>query len=119
MNNKSVDELEKFLPLGSICKVKGGKRKVMITGFCIYADSNENKIYDYCGCAYPEGMLSTKEVSLFDHNEIEKVYIVGPSNKEDKEFKANLKAVLKEIEHTSNEVLDGLTNTEEEAYVGE
>ena len=72
----------------------------------------KDKLYDYCGCAYPEGMLSTSEVSLFNQEDIEKVYIIGPSNEEDKKFKINLGSVLQIIENNPSEMIDADTKEE-------
>ena len=36
---------EKFLPLGSVVLLKGGKRKIMITGYCMKTEENKNKIW--------------------------------------------------------------------------
>ena len=81
--------------------MKTGKRKVMITGFCLYDHDAAHTLYDYCGCAYPEGMLSTNEVNLFNHGDIEKVFYMGVSDEEEKKFKVNLGSMLQIIEHTA------------------
>ncbi len=120
MNTKDVCDLEKYLPLGTICRLKGSKHKMMITGFCMYEHDEKHTLYDYCGCAYPEGMLSTNEVSLFNQEDLEKVYIIGPSNEEDKKFKVNLGSVLQIIESAPNEMEEPVVQEEppeEDIYV--
>lgn len=92
---------DKYLPIGSVVLLKGGTKKVMITGFCSIAEENQEKIYDYCGCIYPEGYLSSDEVCLFDHDQISEVYFVGFEDEEEKEFKDNLVNVVKEFENSS------------------
>ena len=80
----------------------------------------KHTLYDYCGCAYPEGMLSTNEVSLFNQEDLEKVYIIGPSNEEDKKFKVNLGSVLQIIESAPNEMEESVVQEEppeEDIYV--
>lgn len=101
MKEIDIKTLKKYLPIGTIVKLKTGKRKVMITGFCLYDHDAAHTLYDYCGCAYPEGMLSTNEVNLFNHGDIEKVFHMGVSDEEEKKFKVNLGSMLQIIEHTS------------------
>ncbi len=99
MEEVDIKTLSKYLPIGTIVKLKTGKRKVMITGFCLYDHDAAHTLYDYCGCAYPEGMLSTNEVNLFNHGDIEKVFHLGVSDEEEKKFKVNLGSMIQIIEH--------------------
>lgn len=82
--------LNKYLPIGSICVLKNANRKVMITGFCIKGTETGDKVFDYVGCFYPEGILSLNKNILFDHEQIEKVVCVGFINEEEKSFKAKV-----------------------------
>ena len=84
-------KFEKYLPLGSIVLLNGGKHRVMVTGFCCMASEDTSKVYDYVGCLYPEGFISVDKNILFDHDQIYKVYYMGLSDNEEKEFKKNLK----------------------------
>ena len=68
---------DKYLPIGSVVLLKGGKKRAMITGFCSVAQENQEKIYDYSGCVYPEGYLSSNQVCLFDHDQIDKIFFEG------------------------------------------
>ena len=45
---------EKFLPIGTVVMLKGGKKRVMVTGFCVSPDEDKNKVYDYSGYKHPE-----------------------------------------------------------------
>lgn len=97
-NNENIKE--KYLPLGTILKLKTGKRKLMITGFCLYDNSSNGRtLYDYCACSYPEGMLSTNEVHLFNHSDIEKVFHYGEYDEENQKFKINLTSMIQIIEN--------------------
>ena len=86
---------EKFLPIGTVVMLNGGAKRVMITGFCTIASDDNSTMYDYCGCLYPEGVVSSDKNLLFDHNQIAKIYALGYSDDEEKEFKAKLNEVLK------------------------
>ena len=87
---------EKFLPIGTVVMLKGGSKRVMISGFCSVAENDPNKMWDYSGCIYPEGFLSSNQTCLFDHEQIEKVYHLGLIDDEEEEFKKNLKEVLEQ-----------------------
>ena len=90
------EKKEKFLPIGTVVMLKGGSKRVMITGFCAVEGENNNKIWDYSGCMYPEGFLSSDQTCLFDHEQIEKIYHMGlEEDEEEKEFKIKLNELLK------------------------
>ena len=83
--------VEKYLPIGTVVMLKGGSKRVMITGFCVIEGNNRAKIWDYSGCLYPEGILTTTQTALFNHDQIEKVYYMGLSDdEEEKAFKEKL-----------------------------
>lgn len=88
---------EKFLPIGTVVMLKNGTKRVMITGFCAVENNGNLKMWDYSGCMYPEGFLSSDETCLFDHNQIEKVYHLGlAEDEEEKEFKEKLKELIEQ-----------------------
>ena len=70
MNNN----LGRFLPLGTVVLLKGAKKRLMITGFCSFDEEKKDKMYDYTGCLYPEGIITSKQMALFDHSQIEKIF---------------------------------------------
>ena len=92
---------EKYLPIGTVVLLKGGKKRAMITGFCSVAQENQDKIYDYSGCVYPEGYLSSNQVCLFDHDQIEKIFFVGFEDEEEKSFKEKLNTIVANLEAES------------------
>lgn len=87
----------KYLPVGTVVLLKKGKKKAVITGFCTADRKNLDKIYDYCGCLYPEGIVSSDVTLLFDHNQIDKIYHLGYRDKEEIEFKKKLNEVAEKL----------------------
>lgn len=85
--------IEKYLPIGTVVLLKGGKKRVMVTGFACTPE-NKEKTFDYCGCLYPEGMLDSNSNLLFDHSQIEHVYYLGYTDAEEQQFKNRLKDIL-------------------------
>ena len=70
-----MSDQKTYLPLGSIVRLKNGKKKVMISGFCLTASNG--KLYDYCGYLYPEGVIVNNKIGMFDHDQIEEVIFIG------------------------------------------
>lgn len=87
---------DKFLPIGTVVLLKEGKKRMMITGFLASID-NKNT-YDYSGCLYPEGFLSSDQVCLFNHEQIDKIYSLGYQDDESKEFMENLKKLENKLD---------------------
>lgn len=102
---------EKYLPIGSVVLLKGGKKRAMITGFCSVAAENQGKVYDYSGCVYPEGYLSSNQVCLFDHDQIDKVFFVGFEDEEEINFKVKLNKIVSSIEQDKNVAPQSNINT--------
>lgn len=99
MNNKI-----NFLPLGTVVLLKGATKRLMITGYCAYDKSNNSKLYDYTGCLYPEGVISSDQNALFNTSQIEKVFFMGYSDAEDKQFKAKLIQSVMQANNATNNV---------------
>ena len=87
---------EKYLPVGSVVLLSGGTKRLMITGFCIVPNDDKSKIFDYSGCLYPEGVISSDQVALFNHDQIKTIYAIGYSDDEEKQFKEKLKNKIRE-----------------------
>ena len=77
---------EKYLPIGSVVLLKDAKKRVMITGFAAKGKETGDKMFDYMGCLYPEGVISTDKNLLFDHKDIQQIYAIGYSDDEQKRF---------------------------------
>lgn len=84
---------EKYLPIGTVVLLKNGKKRVMITGFLVSSDGKT--VYDYAGCMYPEGVVSSTEALVFNHDQIENIYHMGLIDEEEKQFKERLKEATK------------------------
>lgn len=87
----------KYLPIGTVVLLKGGKKRVMIIGFCSMTEEQKGKIFDYSGCIYPEGLMSSNQTCLFDHNQIEKIFYKGLVDDEETEFKNKLNALINQL----------------------
>ena len=91
---------QKYLPIGTVVMLKGGSKRLMITGFCSMPTDDENEMYDYAGCMYPEGFLSSDQTALFNHEQIDKIYYMGLIDDEEKAFKQSLTML---VNHVNNQ----------------
>ena len=86
---------EKYLPIGTVVLLKDAKKRVMIAGFCAISEEKKDKVWDYSGYIYPEGILNSNQTCLFDHSQIDKIYHLGlADDEEEKKFKEQLKAYM-------------------------
>lgn len=97
--------MEKYLPIGTVVMLKGGSKRIMISGFCCVSDNDDSKVYDYTGCLFPEGFLSSSKNLLFNHEQIDKVYYLGLQDDEEKLFKEKLVKAMETI-NSKNEKKD-------------
>lgn len=102
MNDNKLEIKEKYLPLGTIVRLKGATKKLMITGFCAVESDSKETVYDYSGCMYPQGFLSSTQTALFNHDQIEELYFMGYADEEEKQFKLKLKEVLEKYNQAKN-----------------
>ena len=104
---------EKFLPIGTVVMLKGGTKRVMVTGFCSVDNNEKERMYDYTGCLYPEGIINSNEICLFDNNQIDQVFFKGFVDPEEIKFKEDLKETLSRIEE-NKEIAFDLDSDEED-----
>lgn len=93
---------EKYLPIGTIVRLQGAAKKLMITGFCSAPTDNPDQIFDYSGCIFPEGLISTNQIALFNHNQIDEVSFKGFVDDEEQLFKKRLNKLTETFNTQSN-----------------
>lgn len=83
---------KEFLPLGSVVLLKDGTKKLMITGY-VSKSSDDDLIYDYSGCVFPEGIMENV-YCLFNNNDIKKIYFEGLKNEEFDNYCDKMNSIL-------------------------
>ena len=83
-----------ILPIGSVLMLKNSTHRVMITGYAQRKIDNPDQIFDYAGCAYPEGVIGPDKTFLFDHEQIETLYALGHVDGESQAFMAKIEDLL-------------------------
>ena len=91
---------DKFLPLGTIVKIKNLDREVMISSYCIIpkvdiATKSKPDIREYGGCYYPDGFIRTDRIIAFNHDQIEKVVHMGYETEESKKYSTKCTEYMK------------------------
>ena len=89
--------MNELFPIGTIVLLKNGTKKVMITGFYATSENDSNQVYDYLGCLYPEGILSSDENLVFNHNDVATIVFRGYDSEEEKNFKQKLDFAVKSL----------------------
>ena len=76
-----IEDVRNLLPIGSVVLLEDASKKVMIYGVK-QTDVDTEIEYDYLGVVYPEGYLGEGSAFFFDHEQIDKVFHKGYSDKE-------------------------------------
>lgn len=92
---------EKYLPIGTICQIKGNINLIMIKGYYGRTYNNIIKNYDYIGCKYPEGDLLENYNVFFNHTDIVSIVFNGY---ESVEFK-KLNGILFSLEGDNSKIV--------------
>lgn len=100
-----MSEVKEYLPIGSVVLLKDAQKKVMITGYTPIDMETKNKIYEYLGCVFPEGIIKSDENILFDTKDIDKIFFKGFVNEEQENFITEVKEIL-ENEEKKKEILN-------------
>ena len=88
---------ERTLPIGSVVSLYGGEKRLMILGYVKYLRGDDSgKVYDYCGCSYPEGYVGSEATAVFNHEDIEHIYALGFQDEVQFEFREKLERILEE-----------------------
>lgn len=87
---------ENLLPIGSIVKLEGAEKKVMVCGR-IAVEASDNEVFDYIGCVYPIGIASEDEYVFFNREAIERTLFIGFQDEEELIFRSEILAQLGDL----------------------
>ena len=104
-----LDGTIKILPIGTIVILKNGWKKIMITGHSQINMETKEEIFDYIGCLYPEGVISSEANILFNNDDIKEIISFGLMDDEQKNYLENSKILLR-TEKEKEEVLNKANN---------
>jgi hypothetical protein len=87
-----------LLPIGSVVLLKGGEKRIMICGRIQAKTGDDQTIYDYSACLYPQGMLGSSNMFFFNRDAIEQVFFIGFQDSEELNFRHEVLDKLGELE---------------------
>ncbi|MCR4746520.1 MAG: DUF4176 domain-containing protein, partial [Lachnospiraceae bacterium] len=90
-------------PIGTIIRVIGAERFMMITGRIVTAEGDDT-VYDYCGCLYPEGITGADSMFFFNRDAIDQVYFIGFQDAQEIQFKTEFLNKLGKVEVVNGEL---------------
>ena len=88
---------KRYLPIGSVIKLKNNNKLIMITGYYSVEYARDLEIYDYSGCAYPEGVMIKSSCCSFNQSDIKDVLFEGYKTDEYKTLTNGLNEIDEEI----------------------
>lgn len=59
-------------PIGTIVLLKNSTKRILIIGY-LPQEYNSSTMYDYSGVPFPEGLVDSRKILLFNHVQIDKV----------------------------------------------
>lgn len=91
-----MTSIKKLLPIGSVVKLSGVDKKLVVMG--IRPANQDGEQYDYLGVAFPEGFTGVENMFLFNHEFVEHVEYIGSMDDAFYEFRNKLAAALDQAE---------------------
>ena len=91
-----MENSEKYLPIGSVVILKDAKKRLMLTGYASIDMAKKDKVYDYNGVMYPEGVIMSDQSLLFNHEDIDNVFFLGYRDEEGEKFNKELNNIMTE-----------------------
>lgn len=77
---------KKYLPIGTVVKLKEVDKLALIAGYFPRGTSREGYVWDYSAFPYPEGMIDNDKVIQFDNESIEKIVVMGYQDEKQMQF---------------------------------
>ena len=110
-----------ILPIGSVLMLKNSTHRVMITGYAQRKINEPEKVFDYAGCAFPEGVIGPDKTFLFNPDQIETLHALGYVDGEGQAFIAKIEDLLARVrgaeEGDEDEEDEGEEEDEEEPEI--
>lgn len=88
--------MREILPLGSVVTLRQAQKRLMVIGR-LQRDSQSERIFEYCGVLWPEGLISSDKVYLFDGSDVELVWFIGLQEEEEFQFRDFLDEKYEEL----------------------
>lgn len=80
--------MKDLIPIGSVVLVKDATKSLLVIG-TMQIDEDDN-LYDYIACPFPEGYIDDETFFLFNQEDIETVQFIGYVNTDSQIYKKAL-----------------------------
>jgi hypothetical protein len=87
----------KYLPLGSVVKLEGADRKMLIIGRA-QTLLETNVLYDYSAVLYPDGFIDSKDLYVFNQEDIDTIFYVGMQDVEEFAWRGQMEKKGKSVD---------------------
>lgn len=77
-----------YLPLGSVITLKNAQKRLMIAGR--QQQMADGSLYDYSAVLWPEGMIRSDQMYLFNAEDIARIWFIGLQDSEEFAFRSAL-----------------------------
>ena len=104
MEQSQKQDYKGLLPIGSVVKLAGFDRDFMVCGRVVVA-TGEDKIYDYVGFIYPEGIGTGDDLVFFDRDNIESVQFIGYQDEFELMYRTQILDDLGELAYVNGEIV--------------
>ena len=102
INSIVIDKGTDLLPIGTVALIKGIVQPVMIYGRMQQQVDQEEKVWEYVACPYPQGHISDETNVFFNHDQIQQVIFKGFESEGEKIMKEKLLSLKQGINHEGN-----------------
>lgn len=89
-NTRTLNKGEALLPIGTVVRMGGVEPHIMIYGRKQSEVGGSDKVWDYVGCPYPQGHLSSETNIFFDHEHIHELLFKGMETEGEIELRKEL-----------------------------
>ncbi len=94
--------MKNYLPIGSVVRLKGGTKRIMICGR-VQSRIPDNVNFDYIACLYPEGFIDAQSMYLFNNEDIDRVYYIGMQDDEEFAYRDVMEKELAKLDTLESE----------------
>ncbi len=95
---------QNMLPIGSVVRTIGSERRLMVVGRILTTEERD-RIFDYVGVPYPEGMTASDQMYFFNRDQVEEVLFIGFQDPEGLEFQREVLDQLGELTIENGEIV--------------
>ncbi|AZB41368.1 DUF4176 domain-containing protein [Bacillus sp. FJAT-42376] len=93
-NALELETGRELLPIGSVVEIGLVQQALMIYGRKQEQENNENKVWDYVACPYPQGHIGQDTNVFFNHSQIEKLVFKGLETKGETALRSKLERMF-------------------------